>query len=254
MDVQKYIRVMERIKGRTDYVTSTYRSAESMGKVSVFMVESICLQLRMTIEDIAVACIVANSAEMPELANRLKKEYRPRLILKSLEEINPECYPIPMVENVGGSRGRFRDTNERPEGDWLKKDEAVSAYGKLGNFVHQNLKNLDGPPVNVKETYLFTQDLTTKVFNLLSHHHITVIDENIMYRVLMSAISDGKIHVAEFERVDDSEVEGLIKDLDGVIQRADNKIVVINSEIDSPHERVGNRLQTTDGSQKNSQA
>ena len=117
MDVQKYQQVMQTIKDRTEYVNSIYFSAESMGKVSVFMVESICLQLRMTIEDIAVACIIANSREMPELAKQLRKEYRPRLILKRLEQINSECYPVPMVENVKGSRGSFRDVNERPEGD-----------------------------------------------------------------------------------------------------------------------------------------
>ncbi len=207
MDVQKYRQIMERIKGRTDYVTSTYRWAESMGKVSVYMVESICLQLRMSVEDIAVACIVANSAEMPEVANRLKKEYRPRLILKSLEEINPNCYPIPMVENVGGSHGRFRDVNERAGGDWLTKDDAISGYGKLSNFLHQNLKNYDEPPINPIETYQFTQDLTTKIFNLLSHHHITVLDENKMYRVIMSSSSDGKVQVAEFERLNITEEE-----------------------------------------------
>lgn len=225
MEVEKYRRVMERIKERTDYVTGTYRSAESMGKVSVYMLECICLQLRLAIEDIAVACIVANASEMPAVANRLKKEYRPRHILKSLEEINPECYPIPMVENVSGSIGRFRDTHERPEGDWLTKNDAKSGYGKLSNFVHQNLKYYDGPPTDLNATYLFTQDLTTKIFNLLSHHHITVLDENTMYRVIMSSSSDGNVQVAEFERVDDSEVENVIKGLSGVIGRVDGKVV-----------------------------
>ncbi|MYD11271.1 MAG: hypothetical protein F4X02_14670 [Chloroflexi bacterium] len=216
MDVQKYRQVMERIKGRTDYVTSIYRSAESMGKVSVFMVESICLQLRMAIEDIAVACIVANASEMPAVANRLKKEYRPRHILKSLEEINPKCYPIPMVENVSGSTGRFRDTHERPEGDWLTKNDAKSGYGKLSNFVHQNLKYYDGPPIDLNATYSFAQELTTKIFNLLSHHHITVLDENKMYRVIMSSSSDGNVQVAEFERVDDLKVDDIIKEFDAL--------------------------------------
>lgn len=70
MDVQKYIQVMERIKGRMEYVDSVYSSAEAMGKVSVYMVESICLQLRTTIEDIAVACIIANSDELPDLPKK----------------------------------------------------------------------------------------------------------------------------------------------------------------------------------------
>lgn len=210
MDIQKYIRVMERIKGRTEHVNSVYSHAESLGRVSVFMVESICLQLRMTIEDIAVACIIANSSELPELAKKLRKEYRPKLILKRLEVINPECYPIPMVENVSESHGRFRDTYVRPEGDWLAREDAPTEHGKLNDFLHQNLKYYDGPPIDFIETYKKTKFLTSKIYNLLSHHQITVLDESKMYRVIMSASSDGKIHVTEFERlyeVPDSMVE-----------------------------------------------
>ena len=201
MDMEKYRQVMERIKGRIDYVNSIYASAESMRKVSVFMVESICLQLRMTIEDIAVACIIANSDEMPEVAKRLRKEYKPKLIFKRIEELNPECYPIPMVENIEGSHGRFKDVNERPEGNWLTKEEAISAYGKLSNFLHQNLKDYSGLQPDFREIYLYTTELTTKICNLLSHHHITVIDENKMYRALMSAGSDAAIQVTEWHRL-----------------------------------------------------
>ncbi len=186
MDIQKYEQVMQRIKGRTEYVKGIYSSAESMGKVSVYMVESICLQLRMTIKDIAVACIIANSSEMPGLAHKLRKKYNPKLILKSLEELNSECYPIPVEE-----------------GDWLTKDEAISAYGKLSQFIHQNLKYYEDVPSDFRVMYQYTQDLTTKIFKLLSHHHITVLDENKMYRGIMSTLSDGEIQVAEFKRIEE---------------------------------------------------
>ena len=140
MDKQKYIQVMEAIKGRKEHIDWIMDSAESMGRVSAFMVESICLQLRMMIEDIAVACVTANADEMPDLARGLRGEYRPNRILKGLEMINPECYPTPIVDNEEGSHGSFRDTYNRPDGDWLTRDEAVEEYGKLNNFVHRNLK------------------------------------------------------------------------------------------------------------------
>ena len=94
------------------------------------MFESICLQLRMMIEDIAVACVIANAEEMPELARGLRGEYRPTLILKGLERINPQCYPTPIVENVEGPQGHFRDTHNRPEGDWLTRAEAGAHCGR----------------------------------------------------------------------------------------------------------------------------
>ena len=153
MDKQKYVQVMQTIKGRKEHIDWIMNGAESMGTVSTFMIESICLQLRMMIEDIAVACVIANTDEMPELARGLRTEYRPNLILKGLAKINPECYPIPIVENVEGSHGNFRDTHNRPEGDWLTRDEAVEEYGRLSNVVHKNLKAYSGSPVDYLELY-----------------------------------------------------------------------------------------------------
>ena len=209
MDTQKYTRAMQTIKGRKEHIDWIMDSAASMGKVSTFMVESICLQLRMMIEDIAVACVIANADEMPDLARGLRGEYRPNLILKGLEKINSECYPTPIAENVEGSRGNFRDTYDRPEGDWLTRDEAVEEYGRLNNFVHRNLKAYNRNPVDYLDLYQKCAYLEFKILNLLSHHHITVVNEDTMYRVLMSATGvddngmpfEGRIQVIEFTRV-----------------------------------------------------
>ena len=209
MDIQKYTNAMETIKGRKEHIDWIMDNAESMGRVSTFMVESICLQLRMMIEDIAVACVIANADEMPELARGLRGEYRPKLILKGLEKINPACYPTPIVENVEGLHGRFRDTHNRPEGDWLTRVEAVEEYGRLSNVVHRNLKAYNRNPVDYLELYKKCRYLEYKIRSLLSHHHITVLDQDTMYRVLMSGSGvddngvrfEGRIQVAPFIRI-----------------------------------------------------
>ena len=209
MDTQKYTQVMQTLKGRKEHVDWIMNSAEAMGDVSTFMIESICLQLRMMIEDIAVACVIANAEEMPQLARSIRREYRPNTILKALETLNPKCYPIPIVENISGSRGSFRDTHERPKGDWLTREEAVEEYGRLSSVVHRNLKAYDGNSVDNLELYRRCEYLEYRIRNLLSHHQITVLDENTMYRVLMSGTGvdeegspfEGRIQVAEFARV-----------------------------------------------------
>ena len=210
MDTQQYQRVMETIKGRKEHIDWTIDGAESMGKISIFMVESIGLQLRKTLEDIAVACVIANSDETPGLTRALRGEYRPGRILKELGELNPECYPIPLVENVAGSHGHFRDTQDRPEGDWLAMAEIVKEYGRLNNLLHQTLKSYIGAPVDVSGLYQRCLSLDRKICNLLSHHQITVLDKNTMYRVIMAGQEfdgDGKllasnmVQMAEFERI-----------------------------------------------------
>ena len=209
MDIHKYTHAMQTIKGRKEHIDWIKDNAESLGKVSKFMIESICLQLRMMIEDIAVACVIANADEMPELVRGLRGEYRPNLILKGLEKINPECFPTPIVENVEGSQGNFRDTHDRPEGDWLTRVEAVKEYGRLSNVIHRNMKAYEGNPLDYLELYQKCGYIEYKIRNLLSHHHITVLDEDTMYRVLLSGSGvddngiqfEGRIQVASFMRV-----------------------------------------------------
>ena len=209
MDIEKYTHVMQTLKGRKEHIDWIMDNAETMGKVSTFMIESICLQLRMMIEDIAVACVIANADEVPELAHGLRGEYSPSRILKGLEKINPKCYPTPIIENVDGSHGNFRDTQHRPEGDWLTRAQAVEEYGRLSNVIHRNLKSYDGNPVDYSDLYQRCGYLEYRIRNLLSHHQITVLNENTMYRVLMasSGVDDngfryeGRIQVAPFIRV-----------------------------------------------------
>ena len=207
MDIQKYTRIMESIKHRKEHIDWVRTNAGTMGMVSISMVESICLQLRMIIEDIAVACVVANAAELPALARSLRGEYRPSMILKGLEEMNPACYPIPIEENMLDSRGTFRDTRPRPEGDWLTRREAVQQYGKLGNVLHRNLKAYEVAPPSITDLYRWSILLESKILKLMSHHEIRVLEENTMYRVLMAGIAvddvgtpqEGQIQVTQFE-------------------------------------------------------
>lgn len=227
MDIQKYIRVMETIKGRHEHIGWIIENARPTRRISRFTVESICLQLRMIIEDIAVACVVANANEMPGLARSLRGEYRPSRILRELEKINPLCYPIPMVENPEGRRGLYMDTHERPEGDWLTRDEIAEEYGRLSNAIHRNLKAYDGDSDDA-DLCERCVNLGQKIANLLSHHHITVLREDVMYRVLMSArgirddgkLVQGEVQVVQFVQVPDDMKQAAMRgerlDIEGI--------------------------------------
>ena len=64
-------------------------------------------------------------------------------------------------------------------------------------------------PVDYLELYQRCGYLEYKIRNLLSHHHITILNEDTMYRVLMSGTGvddngipfEGRIRVAEFARI-----------------------------------------------------
>ncbi len=239
MDTQRYTQVMQTIKGRKEHIDWIRDSAASMGKVSTFMIESICLQMRMMIEDIAVACVIANADEMPDLARGLRGEYRPHLILKGLEKINPNCYPTPIIENVEGSQGNFRDTDNRPEGDWLTRDEAVAEYGRLSSFVHRNLKAYNGKPVDYLELYQKCGYLEYKIRNLLSHHHITVLSEDTMYRVLMSGTGVDDDGIPFEERIQVVEFTRIPRNMEEAALRGEVNINDIIATRDDPRSNIG---------------
>ena len=85
----------------------------------------------------------------------------------------------------------------------------MEEYGRLSSFVHRNLKAYNGSSVDYLELYRKCGYLEYKIRNLLSHHHITVLNEDTMFRVLMSGTGvddngipfEGRIQVAEFARI-----------------------------------------------------
>ncbi len=91
------------------------------------------LQFRKIFEAIALGCLVMND-HLPR-ANRLKKDtYRADKLIKALEKLAPEAFPIPcrvQKKPNGGIR-----TSLAVSGDWLKRDGLVRTYRRLDEELH----------------------------------------------------------------------------------------------------------------------
>ena len=100
----------------------------------------------------------------------------------------------------------------------------MEEYGRLSNFIHRNLKAYDGNPTDYLKLYEKCGHLEYRIRNLLSHHHITVLNEDTMYRVLMSSTGvdengvrfEGRIQVAPFIRIPNDMQEATLKGEIGV--------------------------------------
>lgn len=185
-------------------------------------IESICLQIRMILENIALACLVANGDRLDELPKKIEKEYHAETILKRLDGIHPDCYPQPLVLipdphgpgdlKVPDSRpratsGRYRGKLvDRPGDDWMTRDEFKEIYGRLGAILHAS------SPLGRKVDYAYFENTAPtwqdKYMNLLQHHKIAVLEEDMMYIVQMNAVTadksgrtDGDVTVTPFQKI-----------------------------------------------------
>ncbi len=215
---RKYVALMKKVKYRANAI-ELFGNIPSHGMYRQIRFEFICLQLRFIIESLAMACLVANGDDMEEVTKKLTKEYRPEAILRSLEAINPHCYPQPvtLIEDaatqqslpVGLAGDLYKgEIKERTGNDWLTREEIRRVYGRLGQALHAT-----NPMRQDFDLDCYERDSIKwyhKVVNLVTHHKVTVLDDQKMYIVVVRHADNGtpinpgaKVQVAEFHRTDD---------------------------------------------------
>ena len=208
----QYREIMREIKYRTEFIGALNRNPQ-LAIYNWTWIESICLQIRMILENIALACLVANGDQLDKLPKRIEKEYHAEAIFSRLAKVNPNCYPQPVVlapsptpaslSNVPADRYRGQLV-DRPGNDWLTRDEFKTIYGRIGQVLHAR------NPLGTKVEYDYYRKAALtwhgRIMHLLSHHKVTVPDDKMMYIVLMQAVgaapghAKGDVQVAEFQK------------------------------------------------------
>ena len=196
--VQKYIACMEEIKKRTSVVTAFVRR-EINSKYLITTAESAALQLRKILELIALSSLVANHEHYGKQRANFRKDWNAKRILDTLAKVNPKFYPVP-TRQVPISEGLY-DTPSVKSG-YLTKEEFIELYDRCSMMLHStnpfSEQDVDASEFLTK----VVPDSMDKIIVLLNHHHVFPVDESRMYIVLMQAESDGKVHVAEFAKID----------------------------------------------------
>lgn len=192
-----YCDLMEEIKRRIDVISGN--TVGGLVVPEIVGVELVYLQFRMICELIALACLTVHG-DVPETkAKRLTKAYNADQIIKALENLHPEFYPVP-GRQVRDETGKVLELT-RVDDPYLTKRELQRLYGECGNFLHrgnieQFMKGKGLPKPLDLEAW------KKKITNLLNHHQIQLFDPKRQLWVIMQAESDGKVHAFEFYKVD----------------------------------------------------
>ena len=163
----------------------------------IIEVETVCLQFRKILEKIALMSLVANKELYAEQNEKFAKHYHAERIMKDLERINPDFYPVPTK--------RVKHENKvdewiEIESGYLTKEELVKIYEKCGGMMHaQNPFASEKPLKEIQECF---PEWLTKICILLDHHHIKLVGGEVMIVGLMERRDNGLPQAVLFERVE----------------------------------------------------
>jgi hypothetical protein len=129
-------------------------------------VECVCLQFRKLLEQIAMLSLIAHIEKYSEVQTRFASQWNAKKILKELEELNENYYPIP-AKISEDERGKFIDPILKT--DFLSKADFLELYQICSSIIHAENPYVEHPktPRPIEATFRKWYD---KVYNLISSH------------------------------------------------------------------------------------
>lgn len=150
------------------------------------------LQLRMSCEVLALACLVAHGDVGAARVARLQKRYKADEIMKMLEEINPEFYPKSVRQQRKEGFVHFADFTEPV----LTKEELFKLYRKCSGVLHRGsmkrlLSTTDALPASNSDV----QGVLKKFWELLYQHHIPLVNGDHLVCLLENSSDNNRVQV-----------------------------------------------------------
>lgn len=190
-----YVKVMEEIKRRTLVIGACLDGDVDI--VGPPRIELATLQLRMILELIALGSLAANKEVFEMHSMRFEKYWSPSNIIKDLEKINPDFYPVPFKARDKDEAGIIK--HDAVIGDYMTKHELVKVHGLCGNVLHA--RNPFKEHIDHDE---FAKDISIwigKVVRLLNCHEIRLVGDDHIYVVNMTEDRKDAVFMYELEKV-----------------------------------------------------
>jgi hypothetical protein len=172
-DTKLYINCMEDARFRVNFVKDLPARNGTTG-FQVIDQELVFLQMRKILEIIAFASLTANRAKYDAAYKKLTTVWRAKDMLRQLEKINPEFYPLPI-----------QPPQLQPDGTkhcaavdgFLTKDDFVSLYDVASSFLHAGNPFSAQDPI-IKMRYNVRQWLE-RIQALIALHVMRLVDGNL---------------------------------------------------------------------------
>jgi hypothetical protein len=184
-----YAAIMEEAKIRLNSIDM------ALGGVTILphqLVREFCyLQLRMLCELIALGALTAHGDI--EETTKLKNVWSADKIIDRLEQLHPDFYPMPVIQNsIGPGKYHFDQVKD----GFLTKEELVILNGKSGAILHRGtMKKLLSTKTPLQKNFPDIVDWGQKVSTLLNHHCIHLADGDVVVCMLRNASDNNRVQV-----------------------------------------------------------
>lgn len=197
---REYADQMEEIKRRTASIKKI--SEIALGQLHLPVVtECVYLQFRKILELIAMSSLVANRQAMEKINRSRKKlgnQWNGDAILKLVEGINPDFYPVPVIERPSRYPAAKMELVEKTDG-FLGRGEFSRLYNLCGGLMHAD--NPLGRKTDYRALWEEGPVWESKILELLGCHKIRMVGQDGFYLVHMREERDGRVHMYEFDRL-----------------------------------------------------
>lgn len=189
-DIQKYCHLMEEVKLRVWTIDDLLISQPPF-KYQTAKIESIGLQFRKVLELIAFGSLVSNKEVYMQTYDNFSKAWNAELILKDLERVNPDFYPVPILEHRQ-AQGEVAAHIEPVKENFLTRKQFVMVYKKCHAVVHaSNPNGSKFDPALFESRFPKWREL---IVNLLRSHTIRLVGSEAFYLIHMQERSDARVH------------------------------------------------------------
>ncbi|MFL8906454.1 hypothetical protein ACKA01_05050 [Helcococcus kunzii] len=183
------------IKKRIE-VISNHINRVTTEKYLIVEVETVCLQFRKILEKIALMSLVANKNLYEQQNKKFAKHYHAERIMRDLERVNPDFYPVP----TRLSKGQEVDEWIEIKSGYLTKKDLVNIYEICGGMMHAQNPFASKKPL--KELQRCFSGWLSKISTLLNHHHIKLVGGEMMIVAMMERKDNGLPQAVIFKSVD----------------------------------------------------
>jgi hypothetical protein len=193
-DMEKYCGVMEEIKLRVE-VVQFFLAGKANALYAPTIIESASLQIRKILELIAFGSLVANKDAYTTVYAKVSKAWNAGEILSELGKVNPNFYPVPVLEVPSTRAGIERELKNR-DPDYLTKTEFEEVYGRCGGVAHA--ANPYGKGIDFVYYHRMVPLWLVKIMNLLNTHQLRLINDPGMYIIHMTEHNDSRVRFYKF--------------------------------------------------------
>lgn len=194
-DIEKYCGLMKEVKLRMA-VVDYFISGQGSSLYQPPTLESACLQLRKILELVAFGSLVANADAYTSVYSKVSKGWHAADLLSEIERVNPQFYPVPVVEVPSEIPGVLPQHKKR-DMDYLTKDDFPEVYGRCGVMAHA--ANPYGKGIDYAYYLKVLPLWRTQAVNLLNNHELHLLNSPGMYVIHMKEKQDDEVHFYKFQ-------------------------------------------------------